>query len=399
MGASWAAALTGLSAAIAVGGCAYFVLALVATHRFAVRRQARRTTLDAGLSFSVLKPLAGPEPDLEENLRGFFRLDHPRYEVLFAARDAEDPALQLAASLAARHPAVRSQVLAVGEPSCPNAKVHALTQMTAAATGEILVISDSDIRTGPELLRALEAEFSDPVEGVVTCPYRAMAGPSLWSRLEALGMNGEMWLGVLVAQHLAPMDFAVGPTMAVRRECLEAVGGWRAVEEHLAEDFQIGRLATRAGYKARLGGFVVEHRIGSQGWAENLAHRLRWCRSTRRSRPLGYWGQVFANPLPWALVPPLLMPVAAWPWLLLVGCGVLRAIVLDAVGRRILRADAPLRRAWLVPLQDSLSLALWIAGFFGRHVVWRGRTYRVSRDGRLQPRGREIPQTRASTGS
>ncbi len=332
------------------------------------------------MSFSVLKPLAGDEPGLQENLRGFFQLDDPKYEPVFAARDVDDPALARAESLASLYPEVRSKALVAGEPPCPNAKVHSLGAMTSAAAGDVLVISDSDIRADPALLRELAAEFTDPAVGVVTCPYRAVPGRSPWSLLEALGMNSEFWSGVLAAQFLAPMDFAVGPTMAVRRTCLEAIGGWRAVEEHLAEDFQLGRLARRAGFDVRLGTQVVEHHIGSQGLGANLAHRLRWLRSTRRSRPAGYWGQLFANPLPWAL----LAPGAVWSWILAAACGALRALVLLAVGGLVLRDRLVVLRCWLVPVQDVLSLVLWAAGFFGDRIVWRGGTFQLMRDGRLQ---------------
>ena len=166
-----------------------------------------------------------------------------------------------------------------------------LSAMTTAAAGELLVISDSDIRADPALLSEIARDFEDPAVGVVTCPYRAVPGSSLWSRLEALGMNTEFWSGVLVAQFLAPMNFAVGPTMAVRKSCLDAIGGWDAFGDFLAEDFEVGRQARLAGYDVRLSTHAVEHRIGSQALRENLIHRLRWRRSTRRSRPVGYWGR------------------------------------------------------------------------------------------------------------
>lgn len=376
--------LQALAAVGALGGCFYYLLVLAAACGFLARRKRNCPPATKALAFSVLKPLAGDEAGLQENLRGFFQLDYPDYELLFAARDAGDPALRLAASLVREHPKTRAATLAVGESPCPNAKVHSLAAMTLASSGEVLVVSDSDIRTDPGLLRSLAAEFEDPDVGVVTCPYRAVPGPSVWSVLESLEMNGDMWPGVLAAQWLAPMDFAVGPTMAIRRSCLQAVGGWQAVEEHLAEDFELGRLARRAGYKARLGTHVVEHRIGAQGFAANLAHRIRWRRSTRRSRPVGYWGQVFTFPLPWAGLAAALPTGAPWPWMLLACCAGLRIAVMQAVGRFALQDEQAFRYWWLVPIQDVLSGVLWLAGFFGDRIVWRNRPFRLLRDGRLQ---------------
>ena len=372
-----------LVGAVVVGGCAYFLLVLAAAGRHLNRRSNHRNSGGPLPSFSVLKPLAGEEEGLNRNLNSFYQLDYPTYQVLLAARHAQDPALESARSVARRNPHIPSTVLSVGEPTWQNAKVHSLEAMTQVATGQVLVISDSDIRTDRGLLLQLATEFEHPETGVVTCPYRAVPGRSRWSLLEALGMNTGFWSGVLAAQFLVPMDFAVGPTMAVRRSCLEAIGGWDAVKDVLAEDFRIGRLARRAGFDVRLGMHVVEHRIGSQGFVSNLTHRLRWSRSTRRSRPVGYFGEIFANPLPWALLLPIVSD-ATWAAALLGTCAVLRLLVVLAVGWRLLGDTLVLRFCWLVPLQDTLALLLWAAGFFGNRIVWRDKVYRLTRDGRLR---------------
>lgn len=365
-------------------GCAYYVLVLLAVRGFLKRQRNRDRPAGACVSFSVLKPLAGAEQGLAENLGSFFDLDYPDFELLFAAQQADDPALELARSLAARHPDVRSVQIAVGAPPCPNAKVHSLAAMARAASGDILLVSDSDILADRSLLRDLATEFGRASVGVVTCPYRAIPGASVWSRLEGLGMNTEFWGGVLTAQYLRPMDFAVGPTMAVRRTCLEAIGSWDALNDFLAEDFQVGRRARQEGFDVILGTHVVTHRIGSESLASNFAHRLRWRRSTRRSRPAGYWGEVFANPLPWAAA---LLPAASWAgwaWWVLGTCVALRAASAVAVGRIVLGDSLVVRRWWLVPVQDVLSLGVWCAGFFGKRVAWRDRVYELTRDGRMR---------------
>ena len=348
------------------------------------RARASGEPRSARASCSLLKPLAGDELGLEDNLRSFFELRDADYEVLFAAREDTDAALSVARRLASGYPNVRSRTMAVGEPTWANAKVHSLHAITGASSGEILVISDSDVRVDPAFLDSLQRDFVDSKIGVVTYPYRATSDGSVWSRLEALGMNTEFWGGVLAAQFLAPMDFAVGPTMAVRRPCLEAIGGWAVLGDFLAEDFQLGRLARRAGYEVRLGRHVVEHRIGSQGFVANLRHRLRWRRSTRRSRPIGYWGEFFANPLPWAALLAVAASGAAWAWALCATCAALRFAAALAVGRAVLGDQSLPRRIWLLPLQDALSLLTWVAGFFGKQVVWRDRRYELGPDGRLR---------------
>lgn len=378
-------ALPALLACAVAGGCCYYLIVVAAVRAFLSKcAGAPGGPGRARPSCSLLKPLAGDEPGLEGNLRSFFEFRDSNYEVLFAAREDTDAALSVSRRLASGYPEVRSRTMAVGEPTWANAKVHSLDAMSGASTGDILVISDSDVRVDPTFLGSLQRDFSDSNVGVVTYPYRAASDGSVWSRLESLGMNTEFWGGVLAARFLVPMDFAVGPTMAVRRSCLEAIGGWAALGDYLAEDFQLGRLARRAGYEVRLGRHVVEHRIGSQSFVANLRHRLRWRRSTRRSRPIGYWGEFFANPLPWAMLLPIAASGAPWAWALCATCATLRFAAALAVGLAVLRDRALPGRVWLLPVQDALSLLTWVAGFFGKQVVWRDRKYELLPDGRLR---------------
>jgi ceramide glucosyltransferase len=331
---------------------------------------------------SVLKPLHGLDEGLERNLRTFFEQDYPAFELLFAAREEQDPGLALARSLAREYPRISATFLVAGDPRWPNAKAWSLSVMMRQARYGLLVMSDSDIRVTPGMLRTLAAEFSDPRLGVATCPYRAVPGPSFWSTLEAIGMNTEFWGGVLTARLVeGGVHFAVGPTLAARREVVESVGGWDRLGRYLAEDFVLGRRAAEAGYGVILSSYVVEHRIGSQPLLANLSHRLRWNRSTRRSRGAGYLGQVFTNPLPLAL---LLVAVAPRLWPILIGTALLRAWTAYEVAVLTLQ-DRPRLRLWaLLPLQDLLSFALWMAGFFGNTIRWRGRRYRLLADGRFE---------------
>jgi ceramide glucosyltransferase len=242
-------------------------------------------------------------------------------------------------------------------------------------------MSDSDVRVAPQMLEHIASEFQDPRVGVVTCPYRAVAGGSWWSRLEAIGLNTEFLGGVLVARMLEGMKFALGPTIAARRDVLERMGGFDHLKDYLAEDFILGKRAAEMGYTVLLSSYVIEHRIGSQPFGENLRHRLRWARSTRRSRPSGYWGQVFTNPLPLALVL-CALETRAWP-LLFPTVG-FRAAAAMSVAGWVLADPLTRGRWWLVPVQDMLSFFVWIAGFFGSTIQWRGRTCYVLRDGRFK---------------
>jgi ceramide glucosyltransferase len=357
------------------GALVYSLLAIVAARRYLA---VRPPPLHAPEPVSILKPLAGLDLDLESNLRTFFDQDYPDFEILFAVRDTEDPAAEAAANLAKEYPRVPCRILITGEPPYANAKVYSLDRMLAASAHDLIVMSDSDIRVTPDFLRTIAAEFQDPRLGVATCPYRAVAGASVWSRLEAIGMNTDFLAGILVARMLEGMHFAVGPTIAARRTALASIGGFDRLKDFLAEDFVMGKFASEAGHGVALSSYVIEHHIGTSDWRHNAAHRLRWARSTRRSRPLGYLGQMFTMPLPLALLVCAAHP-AWWPALPLTLA--LRGASAHCVATRVLGA----RLNWaLLPVEDLAGFSFWIAGFFGNTITWRGRRYRLYRDGRFE---------------
>jgi ceramide glucosyltransferase len=180
------------------------------------------------------------------------------------------------------------------------------------------------------------------------------------------------------------MKFALGPTLIARRQVIAGVGGWPYLAEFLAEDFVIGNEAAAKGWTVLFSSYVVEHHIGSQSWRANLTHRLRWNRSTRRSRPDGYIGQLFTNPLPLALFALVVSP-QSWPLM----SAVIAARVLAAIATSgfVLHDGLTARRWYLLPVQDLLSFAMWVAGFFGTTIYWRGRRYVLRRDGRFSLSG------------
>ncbi|MBM3764578.1 MAG: glycosyltransferase [Acidobacteria bacterium] len=369
-----------LIGALLLGSWVYCVLTWIAARKYL--RQVVPGAVNSE-PISVLKPLHGLDEGLEENLRSFFTQVHPHYEILFAMRSADDPAHALVTRLAAEYPQVPSRVVLTGEPPWPNAKSWSLSLMQREARHNLLVMSDSDIRVDPHMLRTLAREFANPGLAVTTCPYRAVPGESFWSTLEAIGMNTEFLGGILVARMLEGMKFAVGPTIAARKQAIDAVGGWEYLQEFLAEDFVLGHDAAAKGLGVALSSYVIEHRIGSQPFLKNAIHRLRWCRSTRRSRPVGYVGQLFTNPIPIALA---LVAFAPFAWPALIVTLLLRAIAAHATSQQVL--DDPLtRRAWpFVIVQDLASFAFWVAGFFGNTIDWRGEKYTLEKDGRFTKR-------------
>lgn len=379
--------LAGILLLILCGAVVYSLLQIMAAQRYLA---VRPSALQSPEPISILKPLAGLDLDLESNLRTFFEQDYLAFEILFAVRSESDPAAGVVSRLQREYPKIPSRLVLTGAPPYPNAKVFSLERMLTAAANDLVVMSDSDIRVTPNFLRTIAAEFQDPHLGVATCPYRAVAGASFWSRLEALGMNTDFWGGALVARMLEGMRFAVGPTIAARRRVLQSIGGFARVKDYLAEDFVIGKFAAEAGHGVILSSYVIQHRIGSATLRQNIAHRLRWVRSTRRSRPLGYVGQLFTMPLPLAVLVCALAP-AWWPILPIVIA--VRALAAQAVSARVLKA----RVNWLLlPIEDLIGFCFWLLGFFGNTISWRGRHYRLFLDGRFELISERDPRQPAS---
>ncbi len=367
-----------LLATLLSGSVVYCILIMVAARNY-LKIPPPRLRIDEPVS--ILKPLFGADEGLEENLRSFFLQDYAAFELLLAVNHAEDHGAVIARRLMSEFPRVPARVVVTGDSPRPNGKVFSLTQMLRYARYNILVMADSDIRVTPEMTRVLASELLDPTIGLVTCPYRAIPGASFWSHLEAIGMNTEFLSGVLVARLLSGMDFALGCTLAVRRSALEGIGGMEALEDYLAEDFMMGKLVAQSGLRVILSSYLIEHRIGSQNFSANLRHRLRWARSTRRSRPWGYVGEIFTNPLPLALLMLLIAP-STWPFALAVTA--FRAGSAFAVAGCVLADPLTRRKFYLVPLQDIFSFATWVAGFFGNSIEWRGRRHVVLPDGKFQ---------------
>ncbi len=373
--------VTAVLSILLAGSLVFCVLVMVATRRYL---GVSLPGPGARPAISVLKPLCGHDEGLEENLRSFFEQDYPEFEIVFGVHLPDDPAAAVACKMIAEYAGrVSARLVVTGDSPIPNAKSHSLNRMVREARHELLVMSDSDTRIGPGFLEHLVREFhgfKDPRVGLVTCPYLAVAGASIWSRLEAIGMNTELLGGVVVARMMEGMRFALGPTLAVRRSVLDQMGGFGYLQDFLAEDFVMGQRAVELGHEVVLSSAIIEHRIGSQPMMRNLGHRLRWARSTRRSRPAGYWGQLFTYPLPIALALFAVWP-KAWPLFLLTLA--LRTGAALATAEFVLHDPLLRRQWWLLPAQDILGFVVWMGGFLGDTIIWRDRKCTVLRDGRL----------------
>src|SRR5437867_5583911 len=266
-------ALLFISIAGLISSTIYLILVLQAAGRF---RRSNQKAFPESISLppvTVLKPLHGLEPELDTNLESFFLQEYPAFEIIFGARQTDDPALEIVAALRRKYPHVQTCIVLSGEPAYPNAKVFALEKMIARGTASYLVITDSDVRVAPNCLRQVVAPLLDPNNGVVTCLYRGAAAGGFWSTLEALGMSVEMPSGVLVASMLEGMRFALGPMMATRIDVLDSIGGMMALGQYCADDYVLGNLAYSSGKRVVLAQHIIGHVAMNTSARASLAHQ------------------------------------------------------------------------------------------------------------------------------
>jgi len=371
----------------------YLILTLVAAarhlRRAGVAQKAASATAPSSLPpVTIFKPVHGMEEQLAANLESFFRQDYPDYEIIFGVRDADNPAAKVAEEIRAKYPQVRSRVIVSGPPAWPNAKVFSLDKMIAASLRSHFIISDSDVQVAPDFLRNTIPPLLDSKVGLVTCMYRGIPASDFWSSLEALGLSIEMSSGVVVADMMEGMRFALGPAMAVRRDAIDAIGGIAAVADYYSDDFELGNRIWAKGYKVVLSHHIVRNVLTSRSALRTLGDQLRWMKSTRYSRPAGHAGTGLTYALPFGMLG-LLAAGALGHWML--GLGLLalacvnRVIQSIAVGWGVARDPRAVGLCWLYPLRDFFGFAAWALSYTSRDFYWRGETYRFGKGGRIAP--------------
>jgi ceramide glucosyltransferase len=355
--------------------------------RLALAQLAERPGFTPPLT--LLKPLHGAEPGLEQHLATFFEQDYPQYEILFCARTADDAGLAIARHVSARYPHIPAKFLSTGgEPDYINAKVASMELMACEASHDILIISDSDVRVTPNYLRSVALPFADPSVGAMTCPYRGVAVEGgLWARLEAVGMSVEMTSGVLVARSLEGMQFVLGPTMAFRRETIRSMGGFKVTADYCSDDFILGKETFKLGQTVILSHHAIDHMVLNSTLLASLKHQVRWMKSTRFSRPKGHFGTALTFSLPFGI---LGWVAAAWLshpclGLALFAWSVLTRLALAvAVGRCVVRDKSWFGLLALYPIRDFMGFCFWAASYAGRRILWRNSVYELLPGGKMR---------------
>jgi ceramide glucosyltransferase len=341
---------------------------------------------------TLFKPLHGAEPGLENNLRSFFEQDYgaglSRVEILFCARTPDDAGMQIARRVASEFPGVESRFLASGEPWAANAKACSMTVMAKAATHDLWVISDSDVKVDREYLRHVVLPFRNPKVGCATCLYRGVAVGGIWTQLEAVGMTVEMTSGVMAANLMEPMQFALGPTMVARRDCVAEIGGFEAMVDYCADDFVLGNWIAAKGHRVELIGHAIDHVVLNVSFLDSIRHQVRWMKSTRFSRPKGHFGTSLTFGVPFgilALAGALMLGMPWLGWAALAYSLVGRVVQGFVVARYVVREPKPWWAAVLFPVRDLMGIFFWAASYGSNRILWRGEVYELLAEGRMRP--------------
>jgi ceramide glucosyltransferase len=339
---------------------------------------------------SILKPVKGIDPQALENFVSFCRQDYPEYEILFGVSDPTDPVIPIIQQLQRELPE-RTIRLYVAPPLGSNHKVAILRHLSEQARHELLVISDSDMRATPDYLQRIAAPLEDDRIGLVTCLYRGEFPQSLAARLESLYMAVHFLPSVIMGRRAIAMRFAVGATMALRRSDLRRLGGFEAIANYLADDYQLGSRIAALGLRVYLSHYIIPSVLGATKFRDQWDREVRWIRCARVSRPREYPGLLLGFTTPFALAFLAVSGLAPAGWGVLTASLILRWVLAWKVTGYT--GDREVRR-WLLwlPVRDVLTALVWCAGLVGKSTIWRGESFTLQRDGQMQSFPANIPE-------
>jgi ceramide glucosyltransferase len=384
-----------LTTVLAIAGMGYFLAAIVAVRVFLAARRAPLPAFAPGVS--ILKSLKGLDPEMIDAFRSHCNQTYAgEYELLFGVSSLDDPAIAAVVQLQLEFPTHSIELFECPASLGTNGKVSTLVQLAAHACHPYLLINDSDIAVSPRYLERVMAQFAPQPHsenssstaqketGLVTALYRGRAHSTLPSKLEALGIATDFQAGVLLSRMIeGGLHYGLGSTLAVSRPALEKIGGLEALVDHLADDYELGARVDQAGYRVALSAEVVETAIPAYIWRGFVDHQLRWARTVRDARPWGYAGLIFTHGLAWALLNVVasgLSPLSIW---LLALSFFLRLAVAMTVGAAVLADHQVLPNLWLLPLRDVMAMGIWVFGFAGNTIVWRGQRFEL-KNGKLK---------------
>jgi ceramide glucosyltransferase len=366
---------------LALTPLAYYITASIAAIRFFRRERSRQLPVFTP-AVSLLKPVRGVDFGSYENFASFCVQNYHDYEILFCVNEMSDAAVPVIEKVIRDFPERRIRILSNATQFGSNRKVNNLALLTREAKHPILLQTDGDVRVGPNYVRELVAPFADPAVGVASCFYRGIAQNSFWAELEAVGTASEFFAGALLAEWKEGITFALGASVGTTKSWLAKIGGYEALANLLADDYELGKRVHQAGGKVLFCREPVWTMYPAQGAKGFWEHQVRWARTVRLCRPASYFGLLFTHGLPWALLAAAVAPTAWIAAGYLLAYAALRFMMAGVVGIWGVGDAVLRRRLWLVPVRDLLNFAVWLAGFASNRVTWGGLEY-MMKDGKM----------------
>jgi len=368
---------------VVLAGVGYAFLSIFSILRF-FSAEKDATGL-APVPVSIIKPLKGSDPELYDNILSFCNQDYPQYEVLFGIADPGDEAVAEAERIISSLPGRDIRIVISDREIGANKKVSNLQGLLESAKYPLLAVSDSDMRVEPDYLRAIVSEYQGGEgTGLVTCLYKISDPKSIGAAFESLDIAIDFLPSVVVAGRLEGITFGLGASMLLSRSDLESVGGFAGIADYIADDYQLGNRLWEKGAKIVLSCYVIEDVAGRMSLRDHITHQLRWARTIRASRPLGMLGYGITHVLPFSI---LLVAISGGDALSLSMLGIAfiaRLGLSFVIFKKVIRHGRWLRWLVLLPVKDCLSFVIWISGFLGTRVSWRGETYRILKGGRIR---------------
>jgi ceramide glucosyltransferase len=356
----------------------YYMLCIYAARKFFHSTGDREgTPSDFTPPVSILKPVRGLDREAYENFASFCQQDYPEYEILFCVGEPDDPVIRVIRQLTRDFPGTQIRLLIGTERLGNNDKVCKLARMAREARYEVLIESDSDVRVERDYLRVVVAPFRDPRVGGVTTLFRGMAEKGWVSRMDCVGASAEFCAGAMAAKVLEGVKFAHGATMATTKERLAEIGGFEALADLHADDFEFGNRIAARGYRVEMLPNPVWMVYPEETLREYLQHERRWTIGLRNIRPWAHFGLIFSQGILWMILVALVAPAPAIFAAYVAAYLVLRMWMAWEVGVRGLRDPVLRRNLWLLPVRDALAVGVWLASFFSRRISWRGEEFLI----------------------
>ena len=349
-----------------------------------------KLTIHPGVT--IFKPLKGLDDCLENNLRSFFELDYPVYELIFGVQEYDDPAISLVGKLQAEYTHIPSQLIINTTRVGLNPKINNLFNIYPYASHDCMVISDSNVRVDPGYLTDLVGRLQAPGVGLVTSAIRGVGGDSLGSVLENLHANTFISGSVRAVRKLFGIPITIGKSMCFHRATLQSLGGFEAFANYLAEDFLLGHSIRKIGKKVVISSHWIDSVNNTWSIGRFVNRHYRWATMRRHINLLHYSAEIFSNPVFLALL--------YYGWRTdQTACSLFVAVtafktLIDISAARLFESDLKWHHYFYLPLKDIIIAGIWLAPFFKRQVVWRGNYFNINRNTYLTPaEGSSFPRT------